>query len=392
MRIMMVSPLTPYLPCSDGARLLPAQLLAHLEHHHTFGVVAPLCAEETPAQRAWTASRAAWLQLVPAGRWRHPLTGAPAEGVTAVREAIASAVERFEPDVLHLEGALLAPLARTGGVPTVLSCHESPPLRARDMGRMARMPWARLRAHIDERVEADWERRWFTSVDACVVASEDDRAAVAAHLPFDRVEVIPMGIDARQYSYRREGEPHRIVFTGDFTAGRDADAARRFALSIFPRVRRQWPRAELLIAGTALSPAVRALAAVPGVSVSEAAADLRASVWSAAVYVSPQDVGFGSKARLVEAMALGTPIVASTCSLSGLTDVLPGHHVLTADNDEQFADATTMLMRERVVAHTIAHNARDLVERRYTWRAVTERYDALYARLAVSTPALALAA
>jgi glycosyltransferase involved in cell wall biosynthesis len=134
---------------------------------------------------------------------------------------------------------------------------------------------------------------------------------------------------------------------------------------------------------------VRALAALPGVRVTGALADLRASVRGAAVYVSPLTAGFGRAARLLEPMALGTPVVASRAALAAIPEALPGHHALVADGDEPFADAIGRLLHERVVANTIARNARELVERRLTWRTVAERYEALYARLA---PARALEA
>jgi glycosyltransferase involved in cell wall biosynthesis len=382
MRILMVSPLLPYLPCHDGFRLLPSHLLEDLARRHAVGVVAPLTAGQTPAQRAWTAARAAWLELVPAGRWRRTLTGAPAEGMATLRATVAAAVERFRPDVVHLEGALMAPLAGAGGVPAVLSCHESPALRARDALRRARHPWARLRARLDERAEREWEQRWFACVDACVVRSDADRAAIAERLSPDRIDVIPAGIDAAQYAFRGGGERGRLVFTGDLAGGRDAAAARRLATGILPLVRRRWPRAELLIAGDAASPAVHALAALPGVRVRTSVSDLRPSVWSGAVYVSPQEVGFGCNARIVEAMALGTPVVAAACALSGLAEVLAGHHVRTAGTDEEFAEAAVALMREPAAAGSMARNARDLVERRYTWHTVAERYEDVYGRLA----------
>jgi len=161
------------------------------------------------------------------------------------------------------------------------------------------------------------------------------------------------------------------------------EAARRLAGVILPRVRREVPRAELLLAGTGgAADAARALARLPGVRVTGSLVDLRASVWGAAVYVSPLESGFGRKARLLEPMALGTPVVASPPMLSGMPDVLAGHHVLTADRDDEFAEAIRLLLPDPAVANTIARNARDLVERRFTWGAVGQRYETLYARLA----------
>jgi len=118
------------------------------------------------------------------------------------------------------------------------------------------------------------------------------------------------------------------------------------------------------------------------VRVSGSLGDLRASVWGAAVYVSPLDAGFGRTARLLEPMALGTPVVASPPTLSGLPGVVAGQHVLSAESDEEFASAIRRLLREPLLANTLARTARQLVERRFTWRTVAERYETLYARLA----------
>jgi glycosyltransferase involved in cell wall biosynthesis len=55
--------------------------------------------------------------------------------------------------------------------------------------------------------------------------------------------------------------------------------------------------------------------------------------------------------------------------------------VLTAETNDEFAVAALELMREPIVAQTIARNARALVERRYTWPAIVRRYDALYTQV-----------
>jgi glycosyltransferase involved in cell wall biosynthesis len=113
-------------------------------------------------------------------------------------------------------------------------------------------------------------------------------------------------------------------------------------------------------------------------------------VWGAGVYVSPLASGAGRVTRLLEALALGTPVVASPASLSRLDDVAPGHHVMTAVSDAEITDAVCLLLREAVVGATLARNARALVEQRRTWRTVAERYEHAYQRLA--RPALERAA
>ncbi|HET7341033.1 MAG TPA: glycosyltransferase, partial [Methylomirabilota bacterium] len=88
--------------------------------------------------------------------------------------------------------------------------------------------------------------------------------------------------------------------------------------------------------------------------------------------------------------ALGTPVVAARRCLSGLTHVLPGHHLLPAESDEELAEAALLVLREPVVAATLAANARQLVERRYTWMAIARSWESLWARTAdLAAPAAA---
>jgi len=385
MRILIVSPALPHRPSHDAARLVVSQLIDHLSARHTIGVVAASGPADTAAARAWLAARAAPVELVAVDRWRRPLSGRPDHGLRTLAAAVRRASLAFEPDVVHLQSAVLAPLARVATAPCVLACHESPPARG-----PARAPgWQRLRARLAERRDRDWARAWFDGVSACVVDSQHDRRATSAYLPDDRLDVIAPGIDADRYPYRRIGAPARLVFTGDLGVPGDLEAARRLALAILPAVRRRMPRTELLVASTGTADPARELGRLEGVRVEGRLADLRPTVWGAAVYVSAAGTGAGRTARLLEALALGTPIVATAASLSRLDAVVPGHHVLTADGDGELVDAISLLMREPVVANTIARNARELVEQSLTWRAVAERYDDVYHRVGKLTTALA---
>jgi hypothetical protein len=84
-------------------------------------------------------------------------------------------------------------------------------------------------------------------------------------------------------------------------------------------------------------------------------------------------------------------VVTSRRCLAGLDHVLPGQHVLTAEGDDETAQAALLVMREPVVAATLAANARQLVERRYTWAAVARGYESLWVRAADARPVAAAA-
>src|SRR6266850_718314 len=205
MRVLMLTQTTPHLPTHDRARLVPAYLLAHLAEGHEIALITPETPGDTPAQRAWASSVAAVVTRVPVKRWRHAL-GAPADGLAAMRAAARAAIDEWRPDIVHLEGTLLAPLAAALPVPVVIGCRESAVRRARDARRLARTPREWMRAQIEERLETEWERRWLPAAQGCVVASEDDRRTLAERVPFERIGVVPPGVDETRYDFRRAGD------------------------------------------------------------------------------------------------------------------------------------------------------------------------------------------
>jgi glycosyltransferase involved in cell wall biosynthesis len=380
MRILLVCPSVPQPPSHGTSRLVAAQLLEHLADQHAFALIAAGGPDDSATAHTWLASVAAPVEIVPAHRMRHPLSGRPGKGVQTLAMALRRVSAAFRPDVVHLEGALLAPLTRETSAPCVLSSHGSPVADAPGGGRQA-PAWQRLRARLDARRETGWAREWLSGVTTCVVECEDDRRISSARVPAERIAVIPGGIDAERYAYRRRGHASRLVFTGDLSRPSDLDAARRLATSILPLVRRRIPRADLLIAATGDAQAAHELGRLDGVRVESRLADLRPSLWGAGVYVSPLADGAGRASRLLEACALGTPVVASSASLARLDDVVPGQHVLSAEDDADFADAVGLLVREPVVATTLARNARALVEQGRTWRTLASRYDDVYQQL-----------
>ena len=388
MRVLIVAQATPHLPTHDRARAVPAYLLSHLASSHEIALVAPCTPGDTPLQRAWAGSLAAHVTHVPVTRWRHALTGAPGDALAAVRAATLRVTAEWTPDVVHLEGAVLAPLARAlQPAPVVVACRESAVRRARDTRRLARTPREWMRAQLEEPLEAEWERRWLPAARACIAGSEEDRRTLAERVPAGRIEVIPGGVDESRYEFRRGGEAARLIFAGNLAWPAHHEAARRLALRVLPLVRRVMPQAELLVVGGGPAAALRGLGEAPGVRVGGATADLRPSLWSAAAALVPAEAAPAVDAAALEAMALGTPLITAPRALGGLDHVLPGHHVLAAESDAELAEAALLVLRQPVVAATLAANARQLVERRYTWAALARAYTSLWARVADAAPA-----
>jgi glycosyltransferase involved in cell wall biosynthesis len=126
------------------------------------------------------------------------------------------------------------------------------------------------------------------------------------------------------------------------------------------------PEAELRLAGARPARAVRALASRPKISLAASVPAMAPELAAATVAVVPLRAGSGQQNKVLEAMAVGTPVVATPQATGGL-DVVAGEHLLVAADAPGLAEAALGLLRDPARARALARAARALVERKYRW-------------------------
>jgi glycosyltransferase involved in cell wall biosynthesis len=92
--------------------------------------------------------------------------------------------------------------------------------------------------------------------------------------------------------------------------------------------------------------------------------------------VVPLRIGGGTRLKILEAMALGTPVVSTTKGAEGL-DVTSGENILIADEPAEFADAVLCLLGDEPLRQKLAANGRRLVEGRYSWETCAQKLEQL---------------
>ena len=158
-----------------------------------------------------------------------------------------------------------------------------------------------------------------------------------------------------------------LVFTGAMDYWPNVDAVQWFCDEVFPLLRQRFADLNFYIVGSRPAPAVQALAQRPGVTVTGTVPDVRPYIAHAAVAVAPLRIARGIQNKVLEAMAMATPVVVSPQALEGI-DAEPGSELVLAEDAAAFADAVgALLAGQDSAAAAIGQAARAKVQRRYSW-------------------------
>lgn len=223
-----------------------------------------------------------------------------------------------------------------------------------------------------------YEKRYCAKFSSLVATTEDDRQKLAAISPGSPITVVSNGVDLEMFPYR-PGDPEgqRLVFVGAMDSSHNIDAARFFALEVFPQVRQRYPEATLSLVGARPVPEVLALKDEPGVIVTGKVPSMVEYMHQATVCVVPLRVGLGIKTKTLESMAAGVPIVASDRGLEGLT--VDGANVplraLRANSVAEYVSAISQLFENPALRAELSQNARSMIETDYTWERAGQLYE-----------------
>jgi sugar transferase (PEP-CTERM/EpsH1 system associated) len=194
-----------------------------------------------------------------------------------------------------------------------------------------------------------------------------------------RISAAGNGVDAEYFSPRHpldspfDPDELPVVFTGAMDYWPNVDAVQWFVADVLPRLRAAWPRMRFYIVGMRPAPAVTALAS-DSVVVTGTVPDVRPYLAHAAVVAAPLRLARGIQNKILEAMAMGRPVVASAASAEGI-DAEPGRDLLAATDASDFAERVDALLRDRSAATAMGQAARERVLARYSWDAQLGRFD-----------------
>jgi glycosyltransferase involved in cell wall biosynthesis len=291
-----------------------------------------------------------------------------------------STSQRF--DIVHADQLTMGQFALTASGPRrILDAHNAVWTIMDGIRKTAPLPFHPILAFEARRLKA-YEGRLCREMDAVLAVSDVDRQAlVEAGACNDKISVIPIAVSCSNLQPVSRAEASSEILTaGTLFYPPNADGVRWFLREVYPLVKRQMGSARLTVVGPRPPKDIVRFAEreADGVKVTGYVPDLRPYFERAALMVVPVRAGSGMRVRILEALARGMPVVTTTLGAEGI-DVVPGEHLLMADEPTEFARAVVRLLRDPALCRLLAVNGRRLIEQKYDWHVVLPRLESVYA-------------
>lgn len=210
-----------------------------------------------------------------------------------------------------------------------------------------------------------------------IEAAQDERLAALTPVG-GHVSVLPNGVDHEYFAPTDVPEdPETVVFSGKMSYYANVEAVKHFYENILPRIKVVNPRVKFTIVGAEPPPSIRKLAEDPNVTVTGYVDDIRPYIARAAVAVCPITVGVGIQNKVLEAMAMGKPVVA-TSKACGAISATNGHDVMQVDSPDEFAASVNELLVNPRKRREMGENAATCVRENHDWNIISRRLADVY--------------
>ncbi|HVN55449.1 MAG TPA: glycosyltransferase family 4 protein [Anaerolineaceae bacterium] len=202
-----------------------------------------------------------------------------------------------------------------------------------------------------------------------------ERAAILRAIPgVKHPTVIPNGVDLAHYKgVKQKPEANTLVFTGALSYHANLDAIDYFLGEIFPAILREAPGTRLKVTGKTNPDQMEKLS-LAGYSAGEITftgylADIRPAIAQSWASIVPLRVGGGTRLKILESLAAGTPVVTTAKGMQGL-DLMPEKHILVGDSPAEFSAAVIRLLRDADLRDELSERGKEIVAQRYGWEKI----------------------
>jgi hypothetical protein len=298
-----------------------------------------------------------------------------------ITKLIEERLARGEVDLVHAEHLKSASMIddMAGKVPIVFDAVDCISMFEVRRHGLLRNPLARVFSKMEGGRMKRAEIKTIELFDRVTISSPVDKNSYPApdHLK-SRVEVVPNGIDLEYFGFKKyPREVNLVVFCAKLDYFPNEDAALYLARSIWPLLQKRRPHLHLEIIGSQPPRSVRQLNGRNNIRVIPSVPDIRPYLGRASVAVCPIRAQAGTQNKILEAMALGVPVVATRVCCPGL-GVEPRKHLVVGDSPQEFASAIEEVLDDEGLRNSLIDGGRAFVEGDRDWEKSVESLCKVY--------------
>ncbi|MCC7128909.1 MAG: hypothetical protein B6D39_02380 [Anaerolineae bacterium UTCFX2] len=390
MKILFLSTWFPY-PLNQGSKIRGYHLLKALADQHDVALASFEDAELRPEWLDHIRSLCPVVETLP----RKPFQTSRLKSVlgwlspkpntvTAIRSPEMSALARrmaqsWRPECIVALTYVTAPYAlEAEGAVRVVDIDNVMTRMLYELVPLARSAPERFRRWLAYRKFLAYEKSLYPRFERALAVTENDRRDAQQWFGLEpqQLLVVPNGVETAAGDFQSYApEPGALIFNGALTYSANYDAMEFFLGEIFPEVVRQAPEATLRITGSAAGVDLGRLAINDHVELTGYLDDVRPAVAQSWACVVPLRIGGGTRLKILEAMALGTPVICTSKGAEGLA-AQNEVHLLIADDPHAFIEQTLRLLRSPDLRQRLSQNARRLMQEKYDWAAIEKDFCA----------------
>lgn len=377
MRILFLTPRLPHSHSLSGNQVVYQRMRHLIAKGHEVG----LCSFISPGEQKYAGMLCPGLieaTQVPLPRWRSVAgPGNPGKEFrffrdAAMRKQVGDSVRERKYAVVIAEFTAMGQyLVRNPHLPAVrriVSCHESSTLHFRRLIKVLGLDLSALKAFHDYGRFRRVEFRIYRAADAVLALTPEDRYGLLNEKENLTAHVIPSGVDVQAFRPRPYVQKeHAIIFTGRYTGQQNRDAFRWFTQEVWPLLQVYQPDLRVVFVGRDPTADMYHYATRdPRIEIRPNVEDVRPYLARAKVFINPVRTGSGLRGKLLEAMAMGLPIVTTSIGSEGVP-LYQAQNGFLADTPDIMARTLDLLLRDEALREMVGQNARILAETRFSW-------------------------
>lgn len=389
MKILMLSPFSPYPP-NSGGRIRQWELISYLGKRHNLTVVYNAFTEEEYAfQRSIAGCCEEAIAVQHPQKYLSPDFSALQKLPWPVRPFRTNEMRKTLEDLrsLNFDAAIIEFIFMSHYrdlLPASTILHEHN-IESSLFRQYSELPNIREEYIFGiKRERAFWKATWmfmaayedkmWRSFPMRITVSEKDKQEIERRCPYGRTIVIENGADTQSVGLLPVSNSRKILFMGTMDYYPNSDAAVYLARSIMPFIWRRNNDISLCIAGLKPPPSVMALASDSRIEVIANPESMREVAAQCCLTVVPLRFGGGTRLKILDSFAMGLPVVSTSLGCEGLS-LIDGRHIMIRDDTESFADAVLQVIDDTFLSNTLRENGRRLAEERYDWGMIFARME-----------------